>query len=105
MSRPRLNRLLTLEEAARSPDDGGGHRLSWQVLGQLWAEVTPGTGVERAGEFVTLASVPFQIVVRAAPVGSPSRPRPEHKKQKVYYIYATGLEYKNEIEPLFICRH
>lgn len=79
MSVPRLNRLLVLEEAARSPDDGGGHRLSWQVLGQLWAEVTPGTGVERAGEFVTLASVPFRIVVRAAPVGSPARPRPDQR--------------------------
>ena len=79
MMRPRLNRKLILEEAERIADGAGGYRLQWQVLGALWAEVTAGTGVERAGEFVTLASVPFRVVVRAAPVGAQSRPRPEQR--------------------------
>ncbi|MFT3689372.1 head-tail adaptor protein [Paenirhodobacter sp.] len=79
MSLPRLNRPLVLEEAVRTQDGAGGARLTWQALGTLWAEVTPGTGVERAGEFVRLASVPFRIVVRASPQGSAQRPRPEQR--------------------------
>lgn len=79
MTVPVLNRLLSLEEAQRVADGAGGQRLTWVTLGELWAEVSPGTGVERAGEFVTLASVPYKIVVRAAPVGSPRRPRPEQR--------------------------
>lgn len=79
MSGPFLNRKLVLEGQSRSADGAGGHRLTWSALGELWAEVTPGAGVERAGEFVTLASVPYKIVVRAAPEGSPRRPRPEQR--------------------------
>ena len=79
MKVPMLNRRLVLEGQSRNADGSGGHRLSWVALGELWAEVTPGTGVERAGEFVTLASVPYEIVVRAAPVGSPRRPKPEQR--------------------------
>jgi len=79
MSTPRLTRKLVLEEAARAADGAGGHRLVWQVKGRIWAEVTAGTGVERAGEFVRLASVPYTIVVRAAPVGHASRPKPEQR--------------------------
>jgi head-tail adaptor len=79
MSVPVLNRRLELEEPTRVPDGAGGFTLVWQSLGALWAEVTAGTGVERAGEFVTLASVPYRIVVRAAPVGDDRRPRPEQR--------------------------
>lgn len=79
MRAPRLNRKLVLEEATRVSDGAGGYVLDWQPLGALWAEVTAGTGVERAGEFVTLASVPYRIVVRAAPEGAASRPRPEQR--------------------------
>ncbi|SOC07676.1 head-tail adaptor protein [Rhodobacter maris] len=79
MRAPRRNRPLVLEEARRVSDGAGGFALDWQPLGTLWAEVSAGTGSERAGEFVTLASVPWRIVVRAAPVGSPRRPRPEQR--------------------------
>ena len=79
MSVPRLNRKLVLEEAVRVADGAGGHRLDWVARGEVWAEITAGSGVERAGEFVTLASVPLVIVVRAAPVGAASRPKPEQR--------------------------
>ncbi|WP_343079350.1 head-tail adaptor protein [Ostreiculturibacter nitratireducens] len=79
MSAPRLNRKLVLEEATRSPDGAGGFTLSWAALGELWAEVKAGMGRERAGEFVTLSTVPFRITVRAAPQGAASRPRPEQR--------------------------
>lgn len=79
MSAPHLNRKLILEAAQRVPDGAGGYGLVWQVLGTVWAELKPGTGRERAGEFVTLATVPYRIVVRAAPEGAQRRPRPEQR--------------------------
>lgn len=79
MSAPRLSRKLVLEEAQRLPDGAGGYTLSWFALGELWAEVRAGTGRERAGEFVTLSTVPYRITVRAAPQGAESRPRPEQR--------------------------
>lgn len=79
MAVPNLNRKLVLEAPERIADGAGGFSHAWVALGALWAEVKPGTGVERAGEFVTLASVPFKIVVRAAPEGSPRRPLPEQR--------------------------
>ncbi|MBW6505578.1 MAG: head-tail adaptor protein [Rhodobacteraceae bacterium] len=79
MRAPRLNRALVLEEAVRLADGAGGHTLDWVALGTLWAEVKPGAGRERAGEFVTLATVPYRITVRAAAQGSPRRPRPEQR--------------------------
>ena len=79
MAVPNLNRKLVLEAPERIADGAGGFPQAWVALGEVWAEVRPGTGVERAGEFVTLASVPFRIVVRAAPEGSPRRPLPEQR--------------------------
>lgn len=79
MSGRRLNRLLVLEEPVRIPDGAGGFLRNWAPLGEHWAEVSAGSGKARAGEFVTLASVPVKIVVRAAPQGSPRRPLPEQR--------------------------
>ncbi len=79
MTAPRLNRRLVLEEASRVADGAGGHGLTWVALGTLWGRVEAGAGRERAGEFVTLSSVPCRITVRAAPPGAPSRPKPEQR--------------------------
>ncbi|KEO56531.1 head-tail adaptor protein [Thioclava pacifica] len=79
MKVPVLNRQLVLEAPDRVPDGAGGFIEVWSELGVLWAQMKPGTGVERAGEFVTLASVPWKITVRAALEGSPRRPRPEQR--------------------------
>ncbi len=75
----RLDRRLVLEEAQTVPDGAGGFAETWVALGTLWAGVKPGTGRERAAESVTLSTVPYRITVRAAPVGSPSRPKPEQR--------------------------
>lgn len=75
----RLNRRLTLEEAQRLPDGGGGFRLTWVALGELWAAIAAGSGRERAGEDVMLSAVVHRITVRGAPVGAPSRPRPDQR--------------------------
>ena len=88
---PVLNRRLTLEEAVRSPDGGGGSRLAWLARGELWAEVRAGAGREGAGEFVTVSTVGYRITVRAAPLGAPSRPKPEQRFRegaRVFRIHA-----------------
>lgn len=69
---PVLNRRLVLEEAQRAADGAGGFVTEWSALGTVWASVTAGTGAERAGEFVTLSSVPYRITVRGR---RPARPR------------------------------
>lgn len=95
MNAPRLNRKLILEEAQRQPDGSGGWTEVWVALGALWARVDPGSGRERAGEFVTLSSVPYRITVRAAPQGAPSRPRPEQRLRdgaRIYRITAVTEE-------------
>lgn len=79
MTAPRLNRKLDLEEAQRAPDGAGGFVLTWVKIGTLWARIEAGTGRERAGEFVTLSSVPYRITVRAAPQAAPSRPKPDQR--------------------------
>ncbi|MFN4172368.1 MAG: head-tail adaptor protein [Pseudorhodobacter sp.] len=54
----------------------GGHALTWAAVGQVWAEVLPGSGREVGGEEMLLASVPYRVTLRAAPVGAPQRPVP-----------------------------
>ncbi len=91
MSGPVLNRKLVLEEPQRSPDGAGGFTETWVALGIMWAEIRAGTGREKAAEFLTVSSIPFRIIVRAAPDGAPSRPKPEQRFRagsRVYRILA-----------------
>ena len=74
-----LNRKLVLEAPARVLDGAGGHVESWQALGTLWANIRAGTGREAAGEFVTVSTVPYRIVVRAVSEAAASRPRPDQR--------------------------
>ena len=95
MSVPKLNRRLILEEAQRMPDGAGGFQLNWVPLGALWARLDAGAGRERAGEFLTVSSVPYRITVRAAPYGAPSRPKPEQRLrdgERVFRINAVSEE-------------
>ncbi|MBV1903360.1 MAG: head-tail adaptor protein [Marinosulfonomonas sp.] len=79
MSGVHLNRKLVLEAPVRIADGAGGHSETWQVQGTLWAQIKAGTGRESAGQFLTVSSVPYKIIVRAAPDGAPSRPKPEQR--------------------------
>jgi head-tail adaptor len=75
----RLLRRLVLETPETVPDGSGGFAVDWVPLGTLWADVTARGGQE---EFVAGAARPrtrYRIVVRAAPVGAGSRPRPEQR--------------------------
>jgi SPP1 family predicted phage head-tail adaptor len=42
-----LRDRLTLEEAVRTPDGGGGTAVTWQTVAELWAFVRPISGEER----------------------------------------------------------
>ncbi|MFK7938055.1 MAG: head-tail adaptor protein [Roseovarius sp.] len=79
MAQVTLNHPLVLEAAQRSPDGAGGFLESWTVLGTLWAERKAGSGNEAQGAGVSLSRTRFKITVRAAPLGAPSRPKPEHR--------------------------
>ncbi|MCH2078082.1 MAG: phage head closure protein [Rhodobacteraceae bacterium] len=79
MTSPMLNRPLLLEERQRVADGAGGYTESWAPLGTLWAELKAGTGRERGEGMATLSLANYRITVRAAPQGSPSRPKPDQR--------------------------
>lgn len=76
---PKLTRRLVLEARETAPDGSGGQIVAWRALGGLWAELTARTGRE---DFVAARTAPvlrWRILVRGAPVGAPSRPRPDQR--------------------------
>lgn len=79
MSSMHLNRKLTLEALQRVADGAGGYDESWARLGTHWARLRSGKGRVRAVGAAALSQVPTEIVVRAAPPGSPARPAPEQR--------------------------
>lgn len=79
MSAVHLNRKLVLEDAQRVADGAGGFVEAWLPVGELWAHVKAGSGRERFGSGITRSQVPYRIVVRGAPYGAPSRPKPEQR--------------------------
>ncbi|MGX9354127.1 head-tail adaptor protein [Roseobacteraceae bacterium S113] len=79
MSMPMLNRRLTLEAPQDVPDGAGGYDRIWMPMGELWAEITMGTGREKALGTAPVSVTGVKVVVRAARVGSAARPRPEQR--------------------------
>jgi head-tail adaptor len=75
----RLSRRLVLEARVAVADGAGGWTVSWSAVGTLWASMAALSGRE---DFVAGQPRPrptWRILVRAAPVGAPSRPRPEQR--------------------------
>lgn len=79
MRAPRLTVPLVIESPVRVPDGMGGFALSWQPVGQVWAEMRSGAGGERFAEVGAQSVVAWRITVRAAPAGDARRPRPEQR--------------------------
>jgi head-tail adaptor len=75
----RLSRRLVLEEAERVADGSGGYGEDWRPLGVLWADVRPRGGREDFVAGRPRPRVSYRVLVRAAPVGAPSRPRPQQR--------------------------
>ena len=76
---PNLSRKLTLEERVMTPDGAGGFDVSWVALGVVWADMRATRGTERVAARRTAPSLSWRILVRAAPDGAPSRPKPEQR--------------------------
>lgn len=76
---PRLDVPLILEQSHRTADGMGGFRLSWQPVGQLWAQLRAGAGRERFAQVGAESTVPWRITLRGAPVGDPRRPCPDQR--------------------------
>lgn len=90
---PRLTVPLTLEAQDRRPDGMGGFMLEWRALGQVWAEMKSGAGAAQRGEIGPVASVGWQITVRAARAGDPRRPKPGQRLrmgQRLFGIQAVA---------------
>ena len=75
MAEPLMNRSLVLEGPVKVADGAGGYTRTWEPLGVLWAEVKPGNGREVSAGQATRARIPMKLTVRAAPFGSPARPK------------------------------
>jgi len=105
MMMPRLNRHLTLEAPERVPDDAGGFSTDWQPLGTLWAQISPGTGRERATHNLPRSYVPLQIYVRAAPAGSPSRPIAGQRFREGTRIYNINAVTERDKDGRFLLCH
>lgn len=91
MTGPVLNRQLVLEARQNIADGAGGVDPAWAPLGTLWAEVRPRTGGEAVVAGRQTPRQRFRIVVRGAPFGAPSRPRPDQRFRegdRIYPIYA-----------------
>jgi head-tail adaptor len=75
----RLTRRMMLETREAAADGAGGQAVSWRALGALWVEATPRTGREVFAGERPGGRVQWRMVVRAAPMGAPSRPRPDQR--------------------------
>lgn len=75
----KLNRRLVLEEAVRVSDGAGGFSENWVPKGTLWAAIKSGSGRERFSTETNVSSVLYQIIVRGASFGAPSRPKPDQR--------------------------
>lgn len=85
----RLLRRLVLETSERTPDGAGGVVTAWIPSGTLWADVT--ARGDRRDDFVAGAQRPrvkYRILVRGAPVGAPSRPRPDQRLREGTRVFS-----------------
>ena len=85
---PKLSRKLVLEERASLPDGSGGCTVAWVALGTIWAEVTARSfGREEFIAGQARPRVKYRMLVRGAPVGAPSRPRPDQRFREGQRIF------------------
>ncbi|MFT6774425.1 MAG: head-tail adaptor [Paracoccaceae bacterium] len=91
VSAPVLDRRLELEELTRAGDGAGGWAKRWTALGPIWAAVRARSGREIEEGARGRSRVSHRILVRAAPVGSPARPRADQRfreEARVFVIRA-----------------
>ncbi|KAB2849262.1 MAG: phage head closure protein [Hyphomicrobiaceae bacterium] len=82
----RLRRRLSLQEASRVTDAGGGSAESWGTVAILWGEVRPVSGREGASQHQLQGRVSHEIVIRHRPGVAPAMRFVEG--ERVYEILA-----------------
>lgn len=87
MSLPRLSRQMVLETQVRMPDGAGGHTTTWSALGTVFADVKAGTGRQVTDLTAAMSRMTCRVIVRAAPIGAPSRPQPGQRFREGSRIY------------------
>lgn len=88
MSGPvRLLRRLVLESAETVADGSGGFMVTWVPTGTIWADVTARVGREDFLGGAGRPRVSYRIIVRAEPVGAPSRPRADQRLREGARIF------------------
>ncbi len=59
-----LRTRLVIEEPVETPDGGGGADVAWQTVAQVWAAITPLSGLERSEADALAARVTHRILIR-----------------------------------------
>lgn len=85
---PVLNRALELQVRVETPDGAGGYSWVWTPKGVLWGDVRLRSGRDARQGHAIVAQASYRIIVRAAPVGSPSRPRPDQRFREGTRLFA-----------------
>lgn len=97
-----FNRRLFLEEKQKLADGAGGYSESWVVLGTHWGAIRADRGRVRGSGGVEVSTVPYRIVVRAAAVDSPARPKPGQRFRDDTRIFSVEAVADNVPGPLFV---
>lgn len=87
MKSPRLNRALVLEERLQFADGAGGLSTAWSAVGTFWAEIKSLSGRETGSLGISRSKVGLKITLRAAPVGTTMRPRPDQRFREGTRLY------------------
>lgn len=74
--RPRPDREMALERAARSPDGAGGHARLWQEVARLFVDLRPASGGGGVEDARPLSRLALRGLIRGLPHEAPGRPRP-----------------------------
>ena len=96
MSIPQLNRRLSLQDVQRTPDGAGGYTQTWVTLGTIWAQVRAITGRETGVNHLVHSTIQYEITLRNAPSGAPSRPKPEQRFSENGRIYRIVAVVEND---------
>lgn len=86
-------RRLVLEDPQRLSDGAGGYSESWAPLGVVWGAFTSQSGRTSGRDGGSLSLQRYKITLRAAPQGSPARPRPGQRLrqgQRLFRIEAVS---------------
>lgn len=84
---PLLRRRMVLEKPERSSDGAGGFVQNLSPLGEVWVAVTSVQGRETTFGGAAVSQSAQRIVLRAAPQGSPMRPRPDQRLREGARIF------------------